>query len=68
MKLNSIESGSSSQAEPKHPKIGKIESKVYQRKFSLVPFSRDIKKRNSDYEGEESFDPYETSNHFPQSN
>lgn len=47
--------------------MGKARQKSYQRKFSLVPFSRDIKKRNSDYEGDESFDPYETSNHFAQS-
>jgi len=47
--------------------MGKVGSKVYQRKFSLVPFSRDNKKGNSDYEVDESFEPYETSNHFPQS-
>jgi len=41
-------------------------NRALQKKFSLVPFSRDIKKRNSDYESDENFEPYETSRNFPQ--
>ena len=39
-------------------------NKALQKKFSLVPFSQEVKRKNSDYQSDENFEPYETSNHF----
>lgn len=62
--MNTLDSVSSSQAEPKQPQISKIRPKIEQKKFSLVPFSAEVKVA-SEYDGNESFEPYETSKEFP---